>query len=172
MYAIRPVAFLSFPSLKNMRTADFLDTDKQPSKTKRCPYLHSAACRNVCSLAHNEVQGIMTFYMLGVKLSLAGATGAARQSRTLLCTAQGEGGGFGSWEVSSSLAWDGCWRWLLASPTGSRFAAMGLRNSKQGDKLSSTLTPAVPHWPFPHDGMATTGTSLVAVQARAAKEPE
>lgn len=49
--------------------------------------------------------------------------------------------------MGSSLAWDECWKWILATSTGSGFAVMGLRNSKQGDKLSSTLTPAMPHWP-------------------------
>jgi len=49
---------------------------------------------------------------------------------------------------------------------------MGLRNSKQGDKLLSTLTPAMLRWPAPPDEMARPGTSQVAVQTRTAKEPE
>lgn len=52
-------------------------TDKQPSKNNRRPYLNSA-WRNVCNFEHNEVQGIMTFSMLGVKLMLGGATGVGK----------------------------------------------------------------------------------------------
>lgn len=81
---------------------------------------------------------------------------------------RGEVHGLGSGKVGSCLAWDGCWRLLLTNPAGSEFAAMGLRNWKQEDKLSSTLVLLC----WPRDEVARPGTWLVAVQTRTAEPPE
>lgn len=70
------IALLPFPQwhennrLSRYGTVFVIATDKQLSANKRCPYLNSAAYRNVRNLEHNEIQEIMTFYLLEV-LSVA-----------------------------------------------------------------------------------------------------
>lgn len=89
------VALLPFPQWhENSRLSRYgsvfallLPQINSPQKNKRWPYLHSAACRNARNFVHNEVQGLTTLCMLGVKVRLVGTTRVAMQSRTLLCTA-------------------------------------------------------------------------------------
>lgn len=120
-----------------------LATDKQTSKTKKCPCLNSAAYSNVHNFYHNEVQGVAVPCMLGVKLRQS----SKAEQDLPVHSPTGEVQELGSRKMGSSLAWDGCWRLLLTSSAGGDPAAVALRDWKQGDRLSSALILLC--WPTP-----------------------
>lgn len=121
-------------------------TDKQTSKTKKCPCHNSAACSNVCNFYHHEVQGVRAPCVLGVKLrqvlaeqpGRAGPSCAQPRRRGAWLGLQKDG-------IQPGLAWmleiasdQIDWKWLCCR---------GVQRLKARARLSSTLILLC--WPTP-----------------------
>lgn len=171
------IALLPFPRLQeNNRLSRYgfvftIATDKQLLKNKRCPYQNSAACRNVRNLEHNEVQGIMTFYLLGV-LSLAKCYRSVNAEWDPPVHSPRE-----KWVVLVPERWAPAglgWTLMVASghPNWKGVRCRGAQKLKARGQVVTHIDSCHAMLACSPDEMARPGTSSVAVQTRAVKEPE